>query len=646
MTVDLAAQAATGGDAAGDTLSGFEGVIGSSYNDTLTGSAAVDYLDGGAGDDMLFGGASADVLTGGDGNDTMDGGTGSDSMYGGAGNDIYYIESGDGISEAANAGIDTAISSVSFTLGANVENLTLTGTVALNGVGNDLGNTIIGNSGVNALTGNSGADILHGAAGDDNLQGGLDNDVYRFNRGDGFDTVFDDYTYRQEYLEYNEWGEAGLAYRDVQLNAGQDTLEFGAGITAADLLFETSGNDLIVGLQNAGGTLTAASQAADRVLLQNWYNVNDKIENIRFADGSTLSLQIGTSGNDALAGTTGIDLIIGQAGTDTVSYAGSAASVSVSLVTGAGTGGNAQGDILIGIENLTGSNNADTLIGDAVANVLNGGYGYDVLQGGAGNDTLNGGADSDNLNGGDGIDILNGDDGDDWLAGGAGADQLSGGAGIDTVYYSGAGAAVTVSLDTGTGTTGDAAGDTLTGIENLVGSDYDDIFTGSNGANSISGGVGNDTLHGYAGDDTLQGGTGIDVMNGGAGNDIYVMSRGDGIDSVVQSGISDAAMTTDILRFAGGVSYDQLWFRQDGNDLVINVIGETESQVSLKDWYIDASSRVDSIQTVDGNHAISAANIQSLVDAMAAYTAPPVGQMVLDAQVANDLAPIFATTWA
>ena len=94
------------------------------------------------------------------------------------------------------------------------------------------------------------------------------------------------------------------------------------------------------------------------------------------------------------------------------------------------------------------------------------------------------------------------------------------------------------------------------------------------------------------------------------------------------------------------MSYDQLWFSQSGNDLKIDVIGEASSSVILKDWYTDTSKQVDSIQTTDGSHALSSANVQSLVDAMASYSPPPTGQLTLDSQVANDLAPVFATTWA
>ena len=129
-----------------------------------------DVLCGMDGNDMLFGGSGADMLDGGTGNDELQGGPGDDQLDGGAGNDTYIVDSpGDAISEGTNAGTDTVRSAISYTLGANVENLILTGTADINGTGNAL---------ANAITGNSGNNTLDGSAGNDNLSGGLGNDVY------------------------------------------------------------------------------------------------------------------------------------------------------------------------------------------------------------------------------------------------------------------------------------------------------------------------------------------------------------------------------------------------------------------------------------------------------------------------------------
>jgi len=148
-----------------------------------------------------------------------------------------------------------------------------------------------------------------------------------------------------------------------------------------------------------------------------------------FADTLT-----GNTGDNILEGGAGADTLDGSAGNDTASYAGSSAGVQVDLNAGTAAGGDAAGDVLTSIENLIGSAFADTLTGDANVNSLNGG------------------------------------DGDDILAGLGDADTIDGGLGSDTSDYSASGAAVMVDLGLGTAAGGDAAGDMLTSIENLIGS--------------------------------------------------------------------------------------------------------------------------------------------------------------------------------
>ncbi|WP_429232515.1 M10 family metallopeptidase C-terminal domain-containing protein [Inquilinus ginsengisoli] len=174
----------------------------------------------------------------------------------------------------------------------------------------------------------------------------------------------------------------------------------------------------------------------------------------------------GGSGDDVLRGEAGVDTLDGGIGSDTASYHTSAAGVMVNLATGAVSGGDAQGDTLIGIESLTGSNQGnDSLVGSADANTLSGWGGDDVLRGGAG------------------------------------ADHLDGGAGADTAsYYTGT-VGVTVNLSTSIGSGGDAQGDVLIGIENVNGSTAADQVTGSAVVNA---------LNGWAGQDVLRGGGGAD----------------------------------------------------------------------------------------------------------------------------------------
>ncbi len=171
------------GNSLANTLTGLAGadtLNGGGGNDILNGGDDDDTLDGGTQNDTLYGDAGADTLNGGAHNDALDGGTGADAMTGGTGHDTYVVDdAGDTVTEDAGVGTgtDTVQASISYTLGANVENLTLTGSADLNGTGNGLANTLTGNSGANVLSGGGGGDILNGLAGADTLNGEAGNDT-------------------------------------------------------------------------------------------------------------------------------------------------------------------------------------------------------------------------------------------------------------------------------------------------------------------------------------------------------------------------------------------------------------------------------------------------------------------------------------
>ncbi|WP_300006469.1 cadherin domain-containing protein, partial [Anabaena sp. AL09] len=148
-------------DIPGTTVFGFERFDLSGFTGTVS-------FDGTTGNDWVKGGTGNDDLTGGDGNDYLNGGTGTDFLIGGKGNDTFVVDNiGDIIAEGLNSGIDTVESSITWTLKTNLENLTLTGTTAINGTGNNLNNIITGNTGNNVLNGGAGADTLIGGAGND-----------------------------------------------------------------------------------------------------------------------------------------------------------------------------------------------------------------------------------------------------------------------------------------------------------------------------------------------------------------------------------------------------------------------------------------------------------------------------------------------
>ena len=212
----------TGGDL-DDTLSGLGG------DDTLKGGLGADSLSGGDGNDELLGGDDNDTLTGGIGADELDGGAGADNMTGGDGNDIYEVDdAGDVVVEAAGAssGTDRVDSSITYVLGANVENLTLTGNAAINGTGNDVANVINGNGGANQLFGGGDTDTLSGGAGNDLLDGGTGNDTLA--GGDNNDTIIG--------------------------GAGNDTIDVGGGFNTIVYNAPNFGADTINSFDADGGT--------------------------------------------------------------------------------------------------------------------------------------------------------------------------------------------------------------------------------------------------------------------------------------------------------------------------------------------------------------------------------------------------------
>jgi Ca2+-binding RTX toxin-like protein len=318
----------------------------------LTGTAGSDVLTGGVGNDQLFGLAGNDTLQGGAGNDLLDGGAGTDTMQGGTGNDTYVVDvTGDVVTENVNEGVDTVQSNVTWTLGANVENLTLTGTAAISGTGNALDNIITGNGANNTLSGGAGNDRLDGALGSDTMIGGTGDDTYVVNQ-------------------------AGDAITE-SLNQGTDTVESAITFT----LGSNVENLLLTGTGNINGT----GSSANNVLVGN--SGNNTLNS-----GSGNDTVDGGAGNDSLLGGSGDDQLLGGVGDDTLN-AGSGNDV---LNSGDGT------DI------LDGGSSDDQLLGGAGNDALTGGSGADQFTGGTGNDTLTGGSGNDlyNFSRGDGQDTI------------------------------------------------------------------------------------------------------------------------------------------------------------------------------------------------------------------------------------------------
>jgi Ca2+-binding RTX toxin-like protein len=207
------------------------------------------------GPDLLTGGGGNDILIGLGGSDLLDGGAGSDVMIGGAGNDTFFVDApGDLVVELPNQGADTVRSTVSWTLGANVEHLMLVGHDAIDGVGNGMGNILIGNGADNRLSGAGGADTLRGGSGHDTLDGGNGNDTYLFGRGDGLDVVQDSH-------------------------GSGDRIVYDPGIRPIDLIVSRQADDLRLSLYGS----------TDSVTIEHWYTgTRNQVETIQAGGGETL----------------------------------------------------------------------------------------------------------------------------------------------------------------------------------------------------------------------------------------------------------------------------------------------------------------------------------------------------------------------
>ena len=265
----------------------------------------------------------ANVMTGNDADNILNGGSGADTMDGGLGNDTYVVDNlGDTVIEAANAGIDLVQAGLAWTLGANVENLTLTGTASIAATGNALANLIVGNAGANRIDGGAGADTMVGGAGDDTYVVDSSGDVVTESTGAGTDLVQSSvsYTLGANIEKLTLTGNAaidatGNTLANVLTGNGGDNVLDGAG--GADTLIGGSGNDTYV-VDNAGDVVTeAAGGGVDLVRSSVSFTLGANVENLMLT-GATAINATGNSLANALTGNSGSNVLNGGSGADTM----------------------------------------------------------------------------------------------------------------------------------------------------------------------------------------------------------------------------------------------------------------------------------------------------------------------------------------
>ena len=477
-----------------------------------------DVLSLGAGNDLAATGAGNDSLDGGAGADALDGGSGADQMTGGDGNDLFFVDNvGDQAIETnvlSTGGIDTVQSSVNFTLGANVERLTLVG-AALNGTGNGIDNVITGNNNNNMLNGGGGADTLDGGLGNDVMRGGAGNDVYKVeigydqaietSAGDGVDRVDASVSFTLGAFVDNltllagATNGSGNAQNNILTgNSAANRLDGGLG---ADTMKGGLGDDIYV-VNEAGDVVSElAGQGTDKVESAISFTLSAALENLTLTGSADINgtgnifanILLGNSGENSLDGGAGADTMNGGLGDDIyiVDNVGdtaieTSAAVNTDTVQSSVSytiGSNIEFLFLTGPNSIngTGNNLGNLMIGNNAANILDGGVGADFMQGGLGNDTY----------------VI--DNGSDVVVEAAGG-------GTDTIRT--------------------AFNYTLAAeLENLV-------LTGTGNVNGTGNGVVN-VLTGNSGANVLDGGVGADTMQGGLGNDVYVVDNG--LDKVIEA---------------------------------------------------------------------------------------------------------------
>jgi len=618
-------------------------LVGNRGDNTLTGGAGNDRLDGGLGADTLIGGAGDDTylvdnagdtvveragegidtvkasvshalaahvenliltgtghidatgneldnrLTGNAGDNRLDGGAGADVMVGGRGNDTYVVDqAGDVVMENAAEGTDTVISSIDYTLGANVENLTLSGTGDLFGSGNELDNVIVGNAGHNVLDGGAGADAMIGGAGDDIYIVDNAGDLVREFFGEGTDSVLASVSFvLPEHVEnLTLTGSADIDATGNELantlvgNSGRNRLDGGAG---ADVMAGGGGDDTYV-VDNAGELVREFfGEGTDSVLASVSFVLPEHVENLTLTGNASIdgtgnvldNLLIGNDAANVLDGGAGADTMTGGAGND-IYYVDSLDDRVIEAVNGGydtvrtmvslTTPDNVERIELLGSANIdaTGNTLDNVLVGNGGNNVLDGGAGADAMIGGAGDDiylvdnagdtvteaalegtdsvfasvshwlsahvenlTLTGSADID-ATGNELANVLVGNSGRNRLDGGAGADAMAGGTGDDDYIVDDVGDTVVEAFNAGIDTIYTSVSYVLPeNVENLILTGSGHIGAGGNGAdNTLIGNAGDNYISGGAGNDRLDGQAGNDRLSGGRGNDVLIGGTG------------------------------------------------------------------------------------------------------------------------
>ncbi|BCL95966.1 hypothetical protein RPSB_34110 [Ralstonia solanacearum] len=566
-------------------------------------------VTGTAGDDTINGWQGDDILIGGDGNDTLVANGGNDQLYGGGGNDSLRVNDNASASVDGGDGNDTisADSGTTSTISAgNGDDTVQIGAWAMRttidaGNGNDIIN-------IDSYGASQGADIT-GGTGDDQIRLGYYGATLHFNRGDGHDTV------------------------SSAANAGNKTVVFGPGISAADLSATRVGNDMVLNVGSNG----------DAITVTNWFQLDGskRIDTAVFADGTRwnadnfrrlVTTVTGAAGDDTINGWQGDDILIGGDGNDTLVANGG----NDQLYGGAGN------DSLRINDNATasvdGGDGNDTISADSgTTSTISAGNGDDIVQIGAWSfrSTIDGGAGNDIIK----IDTYGASQGAD-IAGGTGDDQISLG------YY---GATLRFNRGDGHDTVSSAAnadnktivfGSGITAA-NLSATRVGDDMVLNIGANGDAMTITNWFQSGQYRLRNLMfaDGTTIDATGLVATYNVNASSGTTKIQAL--TGFDDKPLA-DVINFKTANSR-QLWFERQDDDLLVSVIG-SHDVADFTDWYSMSTHQNLQLRAADGL-SLTGQQVDALVQAMAQFSAPPAGQTTLTPELQDKLAPVIAANW-
>ncbi|CDL00028.1 conserved protein of unknown function [Magnetospirillum gryphiswaldense MSR-1 v2] len=631
---------------AANTSTDYDG-SGSASSSTVTGTSGNDSKYGGAGNDTVDGGAGNDKLYGGSGNDSVIGGSGTDTLYGGSGND-HLSDGTEAVAGGSSGGSGGGHGSHGGSGG---------------GHGHGHGSSGGSSGGSSANTGSN--DTMFGGSGNDVISGGGGNDKLY---GDGATEGSGGYLYADLDISGGASDGSSVTYTIAGLEAGVQLVQDGVVLSAdangvytlddvAGLELKIPDNGSLTDIDFTVGLLDANGQqvASDTVTM----DVSD-FAGLGSGDGNdTLS---GGSGTDTLFGGGGDDVLVysadqvsdrndadyqdqGGAARDGTDHTVDSNGLNDTLDTYIGGSGHdtltmSDGNDAIWIGNVQGVEVIQAGAGNDVVdmNYSDGtSYGDLTVDGGSGNDAIFTNDGDDVLIGGSGTNYLSGNAGNDTFIGGSGSDAMHGGAGTDTVDYSDSATGVNVYLGAGdgngysgsggVGNSGDAQGDTYSGIENVVGSAHNDYVYGSASgsvadlgagndtfdntevssvvkSDTVDGGAGNDTIWTGNGDDTLIGGAGDDQLYGEAGSDTFLFDFGSGHDTVNGGGGS----WTDTLDFSDAVGQTFVITTDSGESWTIQVDGENHGTLDIGD---NASGEVH-LNTANGETVVDFDNIEQI----------------------------------